>query len=42
MKKILVFAAIAVVVVAVPLLSKFGGGQDAKQVELAEARLVSL
>jgi len=36
-KKILVFAAIAVVVVAVPLLSKFGGGQDAKQVELAEA-----
>ena len=37
MKKILVFAAIAVVVVAVPLLSKFGGGQDAKQVELAEA-----
>ena len=37
MKKILVFAAIAVVVVAVPLLSKLGGGQDAKQVELAEA-----
>ena len=37
MKKILVFAVIAVVVVAVPLLSKFGGGQDAKQVELAEA-----
>jgi HlyD family secretion protein len=36
-KKILVFAVIAVVVVAVPLLSKFGGGQDAKQVELAEA-----
>jgi len=36
-KKILVFAAIAVVVVAVPLLSKLGGGQDAKQVELAEA-----
>ena len=37
MKKILVFAAIAVVLVAVPLLSKFGGGQEAKQVELAEA-----
>ena len=37
MKKFLIFAALAAVLVAVPLLSKLGGGQDAKQVELAEA-----
>ncbi len=37
MKKLLIFAALAVVLVAVPLLSKFRGGEDAKQVELAQA-----
>ena len=37
MKKILIFAAIGILVVAIPLLSKLGGGPDAKQVELTEA-----
>jgi len=37
MKKFLIFAVIGVLVVAIPMLSKFGGGTDAKQVELAEA-----
>ena len=37
MKKLLIFAAIGVVVVAAVMLSKMGGGSDAKQVELAEA-----
>ena len=39
MKKILIFTALAVVLVAVPLLSKLRSGQDALQVELAEADL---
>jgi HlyD family secretion protein len=37
MKKLLIFAAIGVVVVAAAMMSKFGGGSDAKQVELTEA-----
>ena len=37
MKKILVFVVIGVIVVAVPLLSKFRGGTDAKEVELSDA-----
>ena len=37
MKKILIFAMIGVALVAVPLLSKFKGGPDAKEVEFAEA-----
>jgi HlyD family secretion protein len=37
MKKILIFAIIGVVLVAVPLLSKYRGGTDAKEVVLAEA-----
>ena len=39
MKKFLVFAVIGVLLVAIPLLSKLGGGSDAKQVELAKAEL---
>lgn len=39
MKKILIFALIGVLVVGVPLLSKYTGGHDAKQVELEEAGL---
>ncbi|MEE4218280.1 MAG: efflux RND transporter periplasmic adaptor subunit [Xanthomonadales bacterium] len=35
MKKILIFAVIGVLLVAIPLQSKFGGGSDAEQVELA-------
>jgi len=34
MKKILIFAGLAVLLVGVPLLSKFTGGSDAKQVEV--------
>lgn len=34
MKKILIFAGLAVVLVGLPLLSKFTGGSDAKQVEV--------
>ncbi len=34
MKKILIFAGLAVLLVGLPLLSKFTGGTDAKQVEL--------
>ena len=37
MKKILIFAIIGVLVIAIPMLSKFGGGTEAKQVELAGA-----
>lgn len=37
MKKILIFAVIGVLLVAIPLLSKFGGGEDAKEVEFATA-----
>lgn len=37
MKKILVFVAIGVIVVAVPLFSKFKGGTEAKEVELSQA-----
>jgi HlyD family secretion protein len=42
MKKFLVFAVIGVVVVAIPLFSKFRGGSDAKEVEFsaAEYRLI--
>ena len=34
MKKILIFAVLAVLLVALPLISKFTGGSDAKQVEV--------
>lgn len=34
MKKILIFAALAVLLVGVPLISKYTGGSDAKQVEI--------
>jgi HlyD family secretion protein len=37
MKKFLIFALIAVLVVGVPLLSKYTGGSDARQVELEAA-----
>jgi HlyD family secretion protein len=37
MKKILIFVAIGVALVAIPLLSKFAGGEDAKEVEFATA-----
>jgi len=36
MKKVLIFVVIGVLLVAIPLLSKFGGGSDAKEVELAK------
>ena len=36
MKKVLIFAVIGVLLVAIPLLSKFGGGSDAEQVELTK------
>jgi HlyD family secretion protein len=36
MKKILIFAVLAVLLVALPLISKFTGGSDAKQVEVQE------
>jgi len=34
MKKILIFAGLAVLLVGLPLISKFTGGTDAKQVEI--------
>ena len=34
MKKILIFAGLAVLLVGLPLISKFTGGSDAKQVEI--------
>ena len=37
MKKILILTLIGVLVIGVPLLSKYTGGRDAKQVELEEA-----
>ena len=37
MKKLLIFALIGALVIGVPLLSKYTGGNDAKQVELEEA-----
>ncbi len=42
MKKIMIFAGLAVVLVGLPLLSKFTGGTDAKQVEIqkVEFRLI--
>lgn len=36
MKKVLIFVVIGVLLVAIPLLSKFGGGSDAKEVEMAK------
>jgi HlyD family secretion protein len=36
MKKIAVFAILAALLVGIPLISKFAGGRDAKEVELAE------
>ena len=39
MKKILIFAALAVLLVGLPLLSKFTGGTDAKQVEVQKVEL---
>ena len=36
MKKILIFAVLAVLLVGIPLLTKFTGGSDAKEVELSE------
>ena len=39
MKKILIFAALAVLLVVLPLLSKFTGGTDAKQVEVQKVEL---
>ena len=39
MKKILIFAALAVLLVGLPLLSKFTGGTDAKQVEVRKVEL---
>lgn len=36
MKKILIFAGLAVLLVGIPLLAKFTGGSDAKEVELSE------
>ena len=39
MKKILIFAVLAVLLVGLPLLSKFTGGSDAKQVEVQKVEL---
>jgi HlyD family secretion protein len=39
MKKILIFTALAVLLIGLPLLSKYTGGGDAKQVELQEAEV---
>ena len=39
MKKILIFAALAVLLVGLPLLSKFTGGSDVKQVEIQKVEL---
>ena len=36
MKKILIFAGLAVLLVGLPLISKFTGGSDAKQVEVQQ------
>ena len=36
MKKILIFAGLAVLLVGIPLLAKYTGGSDAKEVELSE------
>ena len=39
MKKILIFAALAVLLVGLPLISKFTGGSDTKQVETQKVEL---
>lgn len=39
MKKILIFAGLAVLLVGLPLIAKFTGGTDAKQVEIQEVEL---
>jgi HlyD family secretion protein len=39
MKKILIFTALVVLLVGLPLISKFTGGSDAKQVEIQKAEL---
>ena len=39
MKKMLIFAVLAVLLVGLPLISKFTGGSDAKQVEIETAEL---
>ncbi|MBT8146847.1 MAG: efflux RND transporter periplasmic adaptor subunit [Gammaproteobacteria bacterium] len=39
MKKILIFAGLAVVLVGLPLIAKFTGGTDAKQVEIQKVEL---
>jgi len=39
MKKILIFSALAVLLVALPLISKFTGGGDSKQVEIRKVEL---
>jgi len=39
MKKILIFAGLAVLLVGLPLISKFNGGSDAKQVEIQKVEL---
>ncbi len=39
MKKILIFAGLAVLLVGLPLISKFTGGTDAKQVEIQKVEL---
>ena len=39
MKKILIFTALAVLLVGIPLISKFTGGGDAKQVEIQKVEL---
>jgi len=39
MKKILIFAGLAVLLVGIPLISKFTGGADAKQVEVQKVEL---
>ena len=39
MKKILIFAGLAVLLVGLPLISKFTGGTDAKQIEIQEVEL---
>jgi len=42
MKKILIFAGLAVLLVGIPLISKFTGGADAKQVEVQKVELRSI
>ncbi len=39
MKKILIFAGLAVLLVGLPMIAKFTGGPDAKQVEIQEVQL---